>query len=122
MVEVEHISLGPPPPRRDHRHRTGSFEAPRQRRRASNYLTPPVATRFWPPRSWRAWRDATNSAAMAFHPSFTPPCDFGCRGLSSTARDVIDALAVAGAWRSSIAELSRVCDMVAGPDYHVCRR
>jgi len=38
--------------------------------------------------------------------------------LSSTARNLIDALAVAGR-AVSIAELSRVCDMVAGPDYDV---
>jgi DNA-binding CsgD family transcriptional regulator/nucleoside-triphosphatase THEP1 len=38
-------------------------------------------------------------------------------GLSSTSRELVDALAVAGR-AISIAELSRLCDIAAGPDYN----
>jgi DNA-binding CsgD family transcriptional regulator/tetratricopeptide (TPR) repeat protein len=51
-------------------------------------------------------------------PEFHAAMRFRLSRLSSTARNLIDALAVAGR-AVSIAELCRVCGMVAGPDYDV---
>ena len=51
-------------------------------------------------------------------PEFHAAMRFRLSRLSNTRATLIDALAVAGPCRSAIAELSRLCDVVAGPDYN----
>ena len=60
----------------------------------------------------------SNPGWDGFQTEFHAAMRYRLSGLSNTSRELVDALAVAGR-AISIAELSRLCDVAAGPDYNV---
>ena len=116
MVEVEHISLGPLPRSaitdiaRDRLgHKVSDDEQELLDAAGGN---PFLATQIVEGLARRAESDRDGVPAE-FHAAMR----YRLSGLSSISRELIDALAVAGR-PICIAELSRVCDIAAGPDYY----
>jgi DNA-binding CsgD family transcriptional regulator/tetratricopeptide (TPR) repeat protein/nucleoside-triphosphatase THEP1 len=115
MVEVEHICLGPLP--RDAitgiaRDRLGrGLGDDEQEVLDAAGGNPFLATQIVEGLARRA-----ESGRDGVPAEFPAAMRYRLAGLSSTSRDLIDALAVAGR-AVGVAELFRVCDIAAGPDY-----
>jgi DNA-binding CsgD family transcriptional regulator len=115
MVEVEHISLGPLP--RDAitdiaRDRLGhTISDDEQELLDAAGGNPFLATQIVDGLARRA-ESGRDGVPAEFHAATR----YRLSGLSRPSRDLVDALAVAGR-AVGIAELSRVCDIAAGPEY-----
>jgi DNA-binding CsgD family transcriptional regulator/tetratricopeptide (TPR) repeat protein len=116
MVEVEHISLGPLP-----RGAITDIARDRLGRRVSDdeqqLLDAAGGNPFLGTQIVEGLARRTESGRDGVPAEFHAAARYRFSGLSSTARNLIDALAVAGR-AISIAELCRICDVTAGPDYH----
>jgi DNA-binding CsgD family transcriptional regulator len=116
MVEVEHISLGPLP-----RGAITDIARDRLRRPVNDgehqLLDAAGGNPFLATQIVEGLARRAKFGRDGVPPEFHAAMRFRLSRLSSTARNLIDALAVAG-HAVRIAELCRICDITAGPDYH----